>query len=183
MKTVLAVLAIFASYSAFGAELVKRCDLGGRPSEKIAVVRDSKIASTYVYYIQQGKVRKPFFGDRDQSRGADVRVECVGKKSRVLIVSGEFTANALQGFAIASLAGADAPDRLDFAEKGRPSWLYLAPNEMAVVFETLGYGDSDAKYVAYRRAGGQDQVEGVDQPPSQEGFDVVDLRPSRKKQP
>jgi len=167
--------------SAFGAELVMKCDLGGDPSRKISVVRDSKIASTYVYYLQQGKMRTPFFGDRDRSRGSDVQVECAGKRRRALIVSGEFTANALQGFAMTNFPGAEVPERLDFAEKRRPTWLYLAPQEMYVVIATFGHGDTDSKYVVYRRGAGEDAVDSVDQLPSTDGFEVVNMKvPNRR---
>lgn len=180
MKTVFWAFALCFSSSAFGAELVVKCDLGGSPSRKISVVRDAKIASTYIYYLQQGEIRTPFFGERERSRGSDVQVECAGKKRHALIASGEFTANALQGFAITNFPGADRPARLDFAEKSRPTWLYLAQHEMAVVIATLGYGDSDAKYVVYRRAGEQDAVEAVNQLPDRVGFEVVKLNMPRR---
>jgi len=156
MKTLIGVVATCIASSAFGAELVTKCDLGGSPSQKISVVRDSKIATTYVYYLREGKLRTPFLGDRDRSRGSDYQVECAGKKSRALIVSGEFTANALQGFAVTKFSGAEGMERLDFAEKSRPAMLYLAPHEMDVVIATFGHGDTDSKYIVYRRAAGED---------------------------
>lgn len=176
MKTQFCVIAMCFASPTFGMELVVKCDLGGSPVKKISVVRDARIASTYIYYLQQGDVQTPFFGERQQSRGSDVQVECAGKHRHALIASGELTANALQGFAITSFAGVDRPVRLDFAEKSRPTLLYMAPHEMAVVIATLGYGDTDAKYVVYRRAGGQDVVEAVNRLPERVAFEVVKLK-------
>ena len=119
------------------AETIVTCKLGPKPSQSITVVRASKIASTHVYYLQYGKVRTPFFGSLDNSRGSLVHVQCVGKKRRALIVSGEFTANALQGFAIANSSDSDRLERLDFAEKNRPMRIYLAAHEMSSSWQRM----------------------------------------------
>jgi hypothetical protein len=178
MKKILGIIAICSAATASAAELVLTCKLGPRPSQSIAVVRDLEIASTYVYYLQHGKARTPFFGNLDNSRGSFVHAECVGKKQRALIVSGEFTANALQGFAITNFPDSNRPERLDFAEKSRPMRLYLAPHEMLIVVATGGFGETDAKYVTYRHIAGsgeQDQAQGINELPSRPGFDVFNL--------
>lgn len=172
------VFACFAP-SLSAAEKVLECKLGRDGADKIAVIRDSKIASTHVYYLQQGTQCTPFFDSQEKSRGSDVQVDCVGKKMRALVVSGEFTANALQGFAITQFADRKKPERLDFAEKSRPTWLYLSPRVMSVVVVTDGHGDSDAKYVIYRHMAGNIEADSVDAvnelPPSSE-TEVVQLK-------
>lgn len=178
MKKILCVIAICSATNVPAAELVLSCKLGPGPSQSIAVVRDLKIASTHVYYLRHGKVRTPFFGSLDNSRGSLVHAECVGKKQRALIVSGEFTANALQGFVITNFPDSDRPERLDFAEKNRPIRLYLAPHEMLVVVATGGYGETDSKYVAYRHVAGrgeQGEARAINDLPSPQGFDVLNL--------
>lgn len=178
MKKIFCVIAICSATSVPASELVLTCKLGPRPSQSVAVVRDLKIASTHVYYLQHGKARTPFFGSVDNSRGSFVHARCVGKKQRALIVSGEFTANALQGFAITNFIDSDRPERLDFAEKNRPMRLYLAPHEMLIVVATGGFGETDAKYVAYRHVAGrgeQDESQGMNELPSPPGFDVLNL--------
>ena len=178
MKKIFGVIAACSATSVLAAEPVLTCKLGPRPSQNVAVVRDLKIASTYVYYLQHGKVRTPFFGSLDNSRGSLVNAQCVGKKQRALIVSGEFTANALQGFAITHFPDSDRPERLDFAEKNRPMRLYLAPHEMLIVVATGGFGETDAKYVAYRHVAGlseQYEAQGMNELPSPSGFDVFNL--------
>jgi len=174
------LLFALSTSTSFAAELVKACDVG----TPVAIVRDSKIADTHIYYLQQGGKRRPVFGDPDQSRGSDVVAQCVGKNIRALVVSGEFTANALQGFVIARPPGSSTPERLDFAEKNRPQWLYLSKHEIIAVVPTLGYGETSAKYAAYRHAIGQsnaDRVDAIDQPPSAGGFEVIDLKAQNRQ--
>lgn len=179
MKISIAAIGLLVITQSPAAELVVKCKLGTLPSQQIEVIRDSEVASTYIYYLQQAGVRKPFFGTLEQSRGATVRVDCVGKKIRALVVSGEFTANAIQGFVIAFPPGQKTAARLDFAEKSRPTRLYLAPREMLVVVPTHGYGETDAKYALYRHRMGNgippDEVMGANSLPPTLGFDVVRL--------
>ena len=178
MKNFFSVLAVCFVTNVTAAETVLTCKIGPGPFQRLRVVRDSKIASTHVYYLQQGKVRTPFFGSRDNSRGSSVHAQCVGKKRRALIVSGEFTANALQGFAIANSPDSDRLERLDFAEKSRPMRVYLAAHEMVIVVATNGLGETNGKYVAYRHiAGGGEQgdVQGINELPTLPVFDVFNL--------
>lgn len=178
MKKIFCIIAAGFATSVPAAETVLICKLGHQPSQSVAVVRDLKIASTHVYYLQYGKVRTPFFGSLDNSRGALVHAQCVGKKRRALIVSGEFTANALQGFAIANSPDSDRLERLDFAEKNRPMRIYLAAHEMVIVVATNGFGETNGKYVAYRHVAGrgeQDEAQGMSELPTLQGFDVFNL--------
>ena len=180
MKVSTAAIGLLVITQSPAAEVVVKCKLGPLPSQQIEVIRDSEVASTYVYYLQQAGVRKPFFGTLEQSRGATVLADCVGKRIRALVVSGEFTSNAIQGFVVAFLSGQKTAARLDFAEKSRPTRLYLAPREMLVVVPTYGYGETDAKYALYRHQTGngtsQDEVMGINYLPPPLGFDVVRLR-------
>ncbi|MQA20323.1 hypothetical protein [Rugamonas rivuli] len=177
MKLATSLLFLLTASTSHAAELVKSCDIGTR----LAITRDSRIADTHVYYLQEGKKRSPVFGTPDQSRGSAVHAACVGKKVRALVVSGEFTANALQGFVITHRPGSATPERLDFAEKSRPQWLYLSPHEVIAVIPTLGYGETNAKYVAYHHIVGEpgaDRVDATNQLPPSGGFEVVNMRSS-----
>lgn len=172
MKILLYALLFGVGSTVNAAELVKSCILGADSSQRVSIIRDSKIASTYVYSLQQQGVRTPLFGTPEQSRGDSVKAECVGHRQRALIVSGEFTANALQGFVIAYPPSAAAPERLDFAEKMRPGWLYLGPHEIKVVFANSRYGESNANYVMYRHIFGKsddDQSVPLEELPSPSG--------------
>lgn len=168
--------------SSAAAELVTSCDVGDKAGRRIDVMRDSKIADTYVYYVQQNGAVRPFFENKDSSRGSSVQVACVGSHLRALVVTGEFTANALQGFVLSFNSRKGAVERLDFAEKNRPAWLYLSPSETDIVVPTHGYGETNKKFIVYRRFVGstiEPQVIPTDQLPTPSGADVIKLGSDR----
>ncbi|AMC35239.1 hypothetical protein [Janthinobacterium sp. B9-8] len=159
------------------AEVVKTCRLD--PKTQISIVRDAKVYDTHVYYLI-GKDRKklPLFGNVENSRGSSLHIACVGKKARALVISGEFTANALQGIVFSYDADANKIERLDFAEKSRPNWLYLGAKEHLLIINTNGLGDSDKKYTIYRytrKSTGDATIENTNQLPSTVAFDANTL--------
>lgn len=160
------------------AELVTVCDVGGKINSQVDVVRDSRIADTYVYYLRQNGGVRPFFGDKDSSRGSSVEVACVGRTARALVVTGEFTANFVQGFVLSRNRKNGGFERLDFAEKNRPVWLYLTSSETTIVIPTRGYGETNKKFVVYRHFVGstaEPQIAPMDELPAQAGADVIKL--------
>jgi hypothetical protein len=160
------------------AEVVTTCDVGSKTSSRVEAIRDSRIADTYVYYLRQNGRMRPFFGDKDSSRGSSVDVACVGRNARALVVTGEFTANFLQGFVLSRNPKNGGVERLDFAEKNRPAWLYLTPSETTIVIPTYGYGETNKKFVVYRHFVGSTagaQVIPMDELPAQAGADVIKL--------
>ncbi|MYN30173.1 hypothetical protein [Duganella levis] len=183
MKILLYVVCMMTAVATHSAELVASCRLGSGAAQSVAVMRDSPAASTHIYYLQQGRKRTAFFGTTEQSRGSSVLVQCVGNKHRALIISGEFTANAVQGFVLTYPFGQASPERLDFAEKSRPGWLYLGSDEMRVVVTTGGYGETNAKYVMYRHVIGQaddEPARAINELPSSAGFEMISLKDSSR---
>lgn len=177
-SSVLLLCCVFAHPFSAAAELVKRCDVGSKASSRVDAVRDSKIADTYVYYLRQNGSARPFFEDRDSSRGASVRIACVGSHTRALVVSGEFTANFLQGFVLIRNPINGVVERLDFAEKNPPSWLYLSSSETDVVIRTNGYGETNKKFIVYRHVTGvntEPQVVPMNELPARAGAEVIEL--------
>lgn len=174
-------LLLFLSLSAGFAdadELIASCEIGGSAGTPVEVVRGARIANTYIYYLRQHGKQKPFFRRKDSSRGEAVQVSCVGKKARALVVTGEFNANALQGFVLSWNPELGRIERLDFAEKSRPAWLYLRPTETIVVVPTYGNGETDKKFVVYRHSFGsaaEPQVVPIDELPAGAGADVIPL--------
>ena len=183
-NSVILLCCLFAHAFAVAAELVTTCDLGGKASSRVDVVRDSKIADTYVYYLRQKGSKRPFFEDKDSSRGSSVQIACVGSHARALVVTGEFTANALQGFVLSRNPKNAVVERLDFAEKNRPAWLYLSPSETDVVIPTHGYGETNKKFVVYRQfvgSGAEPQVVPTDELPARDGAEVIKLDGDRSR--
>lgn len=145
---------------------------------RVEVIREAPIADTHVYLLRQNGKATPIFSDVDSSRGASVSAACVGRTNRALVLSGEFTANAVQGFVLTYTPASKKVARLDFAEKSRPKWLYLSKNETIVVIPTHGLGETSKKFVAYRTPAGSSDAaagEGIDQLPKAEGYEKIDL--------
>lgn len=178
MKRSLLLFCLFMHSFAAAAERVMSCELGDKMSSRVDVIRDSRIADTHVYYLRQNGNKRPFFGDKDSSRGSSVEIACVGRKARALVVTGEFTANFLQGFMLSLNPKSGKVERLDFAEKNRPTWLYLSPSEATIVIPTNGYGETNKKFVAYRHSFGstaEAQVVPMDELPAEANAEVVQL--------
>jgi hypothetical protein len=178
MKLTFVASAMLISLSVQASELVSTCAIGTKTSKRVAILRDAPIGGTSIYYVRQDGTRRPFFGSPDNSRGSDVRIRCAGHRRHALVVTGEFTSNFLQGFVLVSNRTNGKIERLDFAEKSAPGWLYLGTSETLVVFPEQGYGETDRKYVVYRHlAGAKADLEaiGTDKLPPTAGFEVVKL--------
>lgn len=177
-SSILVMFCLFTHAFAAAAELVTSCDVGGKASSRVDAIRDSKIADTYVYYLRQNGSVRPFFEDKDSSRGSSVQIACVGSHARALVITGEFTANFLQGFVLSRNPINGVVERLDFAEKNRPDWLYLSSTETAVVIPTHGHGETNKKYIVYRHFLGsvsEPQVVPMDELPARAGANVIEL--------
>ena len=177
-SSILLLCCLFTHAFSAAAELVKTCDVGSKADSRVDALRDSKIANTYVYYLRQNGSTHPFFEDKDRSRGSSVQIACVGSHARALVVTGEFTSNFQQGFVLSRNPVNGMVERLDFAEKNRPAWLYLSPSRTDIVIPTHGYGETNKKFIVYRHfvgSGAEPQVVPMDELPVRAGAEVIEL--------
>ncbi|GID03445.1 hypothetical protein [Pseudomonas sp. 008] len=68
-------------------------------------------------------------------------------------------------------------ERIDFAEKALPRWLYLGREQVRLVIPNIGY-EVSAKFLVYDYVAGRGQLEGpagIETPPNRRGFKVVRL--------
>lgn len=166
---------------AAASELVLTCDVGAKTTTRVEILRDSEIGDTHIYYVRQNGETHTFFNNPDGSRGSDVHAACVGKKHRAIVVSGAFTANFLQGFVLTRTSAIGKIERLDFAEKNPPEWLYLGADRTLIVLPTYGYGEISSKYVIYRHVSGAKTAAepiGMDKLPAVGRFEVIKLKRS-----
>ena len=140
---------------AFGMEAVMTCTLGSDRSHTIALLRDHPIDSTALYYLSKDGAApvRLYQGDEDQSRGDDIQIACVGTKEHAFVLSGEFTSNYLQGVAIRYSTHANRWERVEFAERMRPTAVYLSPSRMAVLIPNTERNESSKRYIIYRYSG------------------------------
>lgn len=178
MNTIVVFLGLLAFPLMAAGEVVIACDVGSGPRVLVEVIRGAPIADTYVYLLRENGKSTPVFSAIDGSRGTAVSAVCVGRKNRALVFSGEFTANAVQGFVLTFNSQNQKVGRLDFAEKSRPKWLFLSKDETIIVIPTHGLGETSKKFVAYRTPAGRNAApagEGIDLLPRANGYEKIDL--------
>jgi hypothetical protein len=90
-------------------------------------MRDRPIGSTALYYLSYdgSTPQRIYEGEEEQARGDSVETACAGTRERVLVISGEFGSNYVQGVALRYNTRAQRNERIDFAERYRPSAVYL----------------------------------------------------------
>lgn len=125
------------------------CELAGS-QHTISLLRGSPIVDSYIYKTRYGQITRFIYDDAEASRGSDVQWQCASdqKNTTVLVVSGEFASNYLQG----ALFYFDSTDgkiqRIDFAERNRPRWVKISSQGAQVIFENTG-NESSHKYLSY----------------------------------
>jgi hypothetical protein len=157
--------ALLLPLSVRGAELEKVLACQSAAKQAAVVFRGHKIADSFVYSVQLAGAKPVFlFESEDASRGVRVKVECAGKAERLLVISGEFSSNYLQGLALRFNALKGAWERVDFAERARPQFVFVNEDGWSVVIPNRG-NESDKKFLLYSFVSGKGPVEesvGVD---------------------
>lgn len=80
----------------------------------------------------------------------------------------------IKGAVIRKRIGAKSIDRINFAEKALPRWLYLGRSDMRLVVPNIGY-EISSRYLVYEfsaQEGQQLKVIGSDRKPDEQGFKV-----------
>lgn len=177
---IVSLIAVAFASSAAGAELVTSCPLSNAISHTIKVTKDHRISDTDVYKLHYAGKTVYFFDNEEDSRGGPVKIMCVrGKRQHLLVAYGEFGAGYPQGFVLIPNQVSGSFERLDFAERGAPQWLYLNEREAIVIVSTDGVGENGGTpYVAYRHIMGKAVVpvaEAVEIPAPPAGYEVIPL--------
>lgn len=174
-----ATCALASTQAAAATTHVATCQLGSVPASTVKVTKRHPIFDTDIYELHYAGKTTYFFTDEEGSRGGPAKVICAGKKQRALVAYGEFTANYKQGFVLVFNHATGKIERLDFAEKAPPAWLYLSEHEAEVVLPTDGAGENGTTpYVVYRYIKGrkkQPEPEGLETPKPPAGFEVIQL--------
>lgn len=106
-------------------------------------------------FVEEGGKTQPAFLDMPDTQfvGNVALSRCVGG---VLVFALEYGPPYLKGVAIRRNPQTHADERIYFAEKALPRWLYLSKQEMLVVIPNEG-NESDKKYLVYRFVAGKGQ--------------------------
>lgn len=168
-------------------ERVISCPLGQLGEHTVTLLQAQPIADTHLYSVQKDHApAEPLYPKDDDeedsglhaSRGFDIRVDCQGSPEKVLVASGEFTANALQGVLVRYNSKHAQWERIDFAERARPIAAYLRADEIALVIPS-GMHETSKTYLIYHYHSGQGQppepTDSNDLPQGQ-GWQVIPLK-------
>ncbi|MES2820108.1 MAG: hypothetical protein V4812_14095 [Pseudomonadota bacterium] len=124
-----------------------------------------------------GKTELAFQDMPDTEFAGEVALaKCVGN---TLLFALQYGSPYRKGVLIRKNPNDHAVERLYFAEKSLPGWLYLNERHMLLVFLNEGY-ESNKKYLVYRYVAGEGQPsesEATDRRPAQEGYSVIRLMP------
>jgi hypothetical protein len=93
-----------------------------------------------------------FGGENDASRGSEVKIRCVGKEEKVLLLVGEFLGSGYpRGIAVRFHEG--RLEQIEFAESGLPAFVDLTSTEMRLAFSRHG-PEIAAHFAIYTYASG-----------------------------
>ncbi|WPX16073.1 hypothetical protein RHM58_18450 [Pseudomonas sp. 10S4] len=93
----------------------------------------------------------------------------------VLVISGEFTSNFLQGVLFYFNSGDGKIERIDFAERNRPRWVSISAQGAQVIFENTG-NESSSKYLTYGKNGAYVELSELPSTSSSAGEKLIDLK-------
>ncbi|AJO76059.1 hypothetical protein [Pseudomonas sp. MRSN 12121] len=144
------------------AKTLVECNLAGA-SQQLVLLRSASFVDTHVYRLRHGPRTWLLYDSEDDSQGMNVQWQCLatGADSRLLVLSGEFTANYRQGAAFYWEPRSGQVQRIDFAERNRPGWVQMTAGGPRVVFNNVGH-ESSHRYLLY---GPGDAYEELDQLP------------------
>ena len=169
---------VFFSISTFAAQPSPpiTCELAGQKNT-ISLLRFSPTEDSFVYKVRYAQQTKFIYNGSNESRGSGIQWQCVsdGKNMNVLVISGEFTSNFLQGVLFYFNSGDGKIERIDFAERNRPRWVSISAQGAQVIFENTG-NESSSKYLSYGKNGAYVELSELPSTSSSAGEKLIDLK-------
>lgn len=139
-KCLVSVMLLVCSSVAAAQTTLASCRLGKKQHETVSVVAGQPIVDSRIISLKMASEAEPhliFGGENDASRGSGVRIKCVGKEEKVLLLVGEFLGSGYpRGIAVRFQDG--RIERIEFAEPGLPAFVDLTSSEMRLVFSRHG---------------------------------------------
>lgn len=149
---------------------VRTCRLDG--GARISLLAEPGLDGNRFYLRIDGKIGKAFT-DMPESDfvGTIALSACV---DHVLVFAINYGPPYLKGVAVRQNPVSHATERIDFAEKALPRWLYLSPTAMQLVIPNIG-NEVSSKYLVYSLTAAKGQANEAsarDALPNKSGFKV-----------
>jgi len=139
-KRFVGLVLLVCSSVAAAQTTVATCRLGKKRHETVSVIAEQPIADSRIISLKMGPEAQShliFGGENDASRGSEVKIRCVGKEEKILLVVGEFLGSGYpRGIAVRFHKG--GIEQIKFAEPGLPAFVDLTSSEMRLVFSRHG---------------------------------------------
>jgi len=160
-------------------KVTTHCELAGI-SHQIELLRGSPIADSLLYKLRYDANTFLLFKDSESSRGSDVEWRCVKSPqgTGVFVISGEFTANFLQGAAFYFNPQTRHMERVDFAERNRPRWVLTTEQGARVIFENTG-NETARRYLVYGKDDFYQEVDELPEIPKNSHHALIELDGAR----
>ncbi|WP_347905700.1 hypothetical protein [Pseudomonas purpurea] len=173
------MLLVSASQALADSAVLKRiasCRLGA-PDVRIELLRGMDGTHSWVYALRDSGPQHWLYDNAEDSRGGSVHWQCAGSEQGqgVLVLSGEFTSNYLQGAAFYVDPVSHRIERIAFAERNRPRWVMVSERGTYVVFENTGH-ESSSKYLLYAKDDGYQEVDELPTLSAAKHERMIDLR-------
>lgn len=163
---------LFAACTAAAAplETVRTCRLDG--GARISLLAEPGLDGNRFFLRMDGKIGKAFTDMPETDFVGTIALStCV---DHVLVFAISYGPPYLKGVAVRQNPVSHATERIDFAEKSLPQWLYVSPAEMQLVIPNIG-NEVSSKYLVYgfTAANGQaNEASARDALPETSGFKV-----------
>ncbi len=145
-----AISAVFcAPPTAFAKTMDKVLNCHFSSNKVLEVARSKDESTTYLYHIKKENTWQLLYQDEPQneSRGSQVKMLCAGEREKVFIIVGVFLSNYEQAVIIRHNKKNNKWERIDLAERSRPTHNYLSDREMLVVTPNSGYESEKAFFI------------------------------------
>ena len=143
---------------------------------KIALLATSNADGQRLFVKFDGKIETAFTDMPDEDFVGDLMLaKCTGA---TLIFALNYGSPYTKGVVLRKNPASGVLERIDFAEKALPRFLYLSAEQMRLVIPNEGY-EVPEKYIVYdsfAKNGQTDEPQGFDVLPDQGEFTVIDLK-------
>lgn len=173
-QSLMALLFAASTAAATPMVAVRTCSLDG--GTRISLLAEPRLEGNRLFLRMDGKIGRAF-SDMPESDfvGAIALSACV---NHVLVFAISYGPPYLKGVAIRHNPLSHVTERIDFAEKALPQWLYLSPTAMQLVIPNIG-NEVSSKYLVYGfsvEKGQASEASARDTLPDESGFKVWRVR-------
>lgn len=176
MKSIFLIALLLGASAASATQLSEVRTCRTEAGSPISLLAEKGLEGSRLYLKLDGQIKTAFTDMPDADFvGTVVMSTCAG---HALIFAISYGPPYLKGVVVRRNPVNHAVERIDFAEKSLPRWLYLSPTQMRLVIPNIG-NETASKYLIYDFAsvkGQSNEPAASNVLPDKHGFNVAQLR-------